>query len=210
MRLSTSKARGACSSPTARPPASSRSRRGIVDGEAVEITEGLADGSTVITLGLRLAAGRRPDRGCRPGRRARARAQGWRGGRKAAARVASAPAAARSCGNRASRSAETRTHEHPTHRHRTPDHDVHALRGHRAARRDFARPAAGRPDAGRHLPEHHRPRELRRRRPAGDGGAGHPADRAGGERRRRPGADQLHLVGRQLHRPPELRVGHRT
>ena len=59
------------------------------------------------------------------------------------------------------------------------------------------------------LPEHHRPRRLRRRRPAGDGRARDAAARAGAQRRRRPRAAQLDVVGRLGARHAELRVGHR-
>ena len=57
--------------------------------------------------------------------------------------------------------------------------------------------AAGRPDAGERVPEHHRPRQLRGRRAARDGGAGHAPHRAGGVGHRRSRAGQLDLVRRQ-------------
>ncbi len=55
---------------------------GIVDGEAVEITEGLADGEHGDHARVRVAQGRRSDRDCRPGRAGRP----WRrsGGARAA------------------------------------------------------------------------------------------------------------------------------
>ena len=56
----------------------------------------------------------------------------------------------------------------------------------------LADPAAGRPDAGVRAADAHRAHQLRRRRPARDGGADHAADGAGGQRRarRRPASSR--------------------
>ena len=51
---------------------------------------------------------------------------------------------------------------------------------------DLADAAAGRSDAGVRAADAQRPHQLPRRRPARDGRADHPADRAGGQRRARP------------------------
>ena len=68
--------------------------------------------------------------------------------------------------------------------------------------------AAGRPDAGVRAADADRPHQLRRRRPARDGGADHAADRAGGQRRAGPDARRVVLVRGQQPGAVELRVGH--
>ena len=161
---------------------------GLEDGTRVEVLGGLSRWRAVVTTGAAaLRDGDPVTIAARRRRRAADRPPELR-------RPLTPPRAAAA----ASRLRRRDAHEHPAYRHQPPGHDVHAERRHRAARRDLAAAPAGRPDAGAAAAERHHPRRLPGRRPARDGGIDHPAARAGGQRGRRPRADQ-----RDVERRPE-------
>ncbi len=174
---------------------------GLEEQEWVEIVTGIVEGERVVTTGAGALNGRRPHSARRP-----------RTGAGPRTHLGGPVGEVRSRENRSSLlccSLRIRSpYERSTYRNPSPYHDVHDLRRHYHSRSHLSHPSAGRLDAGRQLPQHHHPRQLPGRRTARDRGADHPTDRAGGERRGRPRANQLDLVRRAERRALELRLGY--